>query len=108
MTDQRRRLRGLSRDGRVHCESYYRVRSLICRARQVYRLRLAVAACLARFEGSSRPSRLRTLTTRTRSASFGGGFILLDYAGRDAAALAQLNSLGFCPGPDVSAALPGC
>jgi ABC-type multidrug transport system fused ATPase/permease subunit len=43
-----------------------------------------------------------------RSASFGGGFILLDYAGRDAAALAQLNSLGLCPGPDVSAALPGC
>jgi hypothetical protein len=43
-----------------------------------------------------------------RSVSFGGGFILLDYAGRDAAALAQLNSLGFCPGPDVSAALPGC
>lgn len=43
-----------------------------------------------------------------RSASFTGGFILLDDAGRDAAALAQLNSLGFGPGPDVPAVLPVC
>ena len=42
------------------------------------------------------------------SASFGGGFVLLDDAGRDAAALAHRDSLGFSPGPDVSAALPVC
>ncbi len=40
------------------------------------------------------------------SVSFGGGFVLLDHSGRDAAALAQRHSLAFRPGPDVSTALP--
>jgi hypothetical protein len=49
-----------------------------------------------------------SLLMQRESGASGGGFILLNEAGRDAPAVADRDALAFRPRPDVAAALPAC